>query len=42
MTLYVGGTSLLLHGDGADGSTVFTDETGKTVTERGLFDRPWF
>lgn len=35
MGLYVGGTSLLLHGNGADGSTVFTDETGKTVTPYG-------
>lgn len=35
MALYVGGTSLLLHGNGADGSTVFTDETGKTVTAYG-------
>lgn len=35
MTLYVGNTALLLHGDGADGSTVFTDDTGKTVTPVG-------
>lgn len=35
MALYVGGTSLLLHGDGVDGSTAFTDETGKTVTPYG-------
>lgn len=35
MALYFGGTSLLLHGDGADGSTVFVDETGKAVTAYG-------
>lgn len=35
MALYVGATSLLLRGNGADGSTVFTDETGKTVTAYG-------
>lgn len=35
MALLIGGTSLLLHGNGADGSTVFTDETGKTVTAYG-------
>ena len=28
-------TKLLLHCDGADGSTTFTDETGKTVTPNG-------
>jgi len=35
MAIYVGGTVLLLHGDGADASTVFTDETGKAVTAYG-------
>lgn len=35
MALYLGGTALLLHGDGADGSTTFTDVTGKTVTPYG-------
>src|SRR3990167_7740340 len=28
-------TSLMLHMDGADASTTFTDETGKTVTANG-------
>ena len=35
MALYASGASLLLHGNGADGSTTFTDETGKTVTPYG-------
>jgi hypothetical protein len=35
MPLSYGGTQLLLHGDGADGSTTFTDVTGKTVTVYG-------
>jgi hypothetical protein len=36
MAIYVSGnTVLLLHGDGADASTVFTDETGKAVTAYG-------
>lgn len=29
------GASLLMHGDGSDGSTVFTDEAGNTVTPQG-------
>jgi hypothetical protein len=35
MAIYVDSTTLLLHGDGVDGSTVFTDETGKAVTAYG-------
>lgn len=35
MALYVGGSTLLLHGNGPDGSTVFVDDVGKTVTAHG-------
>lgn len=36
MALFVSNnSSLLLHGNGADGSTLFIDETGKTVTAYG-------
>lgn len=35
MALTTGGVSLLLHGNGANNSTAFTDESGKTVTAYG-------
>lgn len=35
MALYAGSTLLLMHADGANGSTVFTDEIGRSVTPYG-------